>query len=86
MAAVTASAARGHRSLIGMVIAAVAARSRRRGKSAAFTAGVARVREALPTLAALSAANLSAFQVWHHGGWFMVCASLLVADWAVTGK
>jgi len=77
------------RSLIGKLGSAVAAHLQARGKIRA-AAGVARalsvLRENLMTFAALSAMDLGAFQVWHHGGWFAVAVSLIVADFAATGR
>ena len=84
MAVATAPGPR--RSLLGMAIAAVAARAKP-GRSRRIAELAARVREHVPTIAALAAANFGAFQVWHHGqGWFIVAASVVVLDWAVTGR
>ena len=75
------------RSLIGMAVAAVQARLEAKGRRSRLGELAVRVREHVPTVAALAAADFGAFQVWHHGqGWFVVCASVLALDWAVTGR
>jgi len=81
VAVATAPGAR--RSLLGMAVSAVAARSKRRGGKLAAVA--AEARKHVVTAAALASMDLGAFQVWHHGGWFAVCASLLLLHFEVTG-
>jgi hypothetical protein len=77
------------RSLIGRLGSAVHAHLQARGATRAAER-VARaltvLRENLMTFAALAAMDLGAFQVWHHGGWFALAVSLVLADFAATGK
>jgi hypothetical protein len=79
------TAPRSRRSLIGTVAAVVAARVRSRSRPSRLGALAAQAREHVVTVAAFAAADLGAFEVWHHGGWFAVTVTLLALDFAVRG-
>lgn len=83
MVAATAPGAR--RSLLGLLLTVVLAWVKPRSRSRSVAAVVAAARQHVVTVAALAAMDLGAFQVWHHGGWFAVAASLFLLDFAVTG-
>lgn len=82
MTAVTAPG--GRRSLAGKLIGVAASRSQpgSRRRLAAFASAA---REHVGTAAACAAADLGGFQVFHHGGWFVVAVSLVLLDFAVRG-
>jgi len=83
VAAVTARS--GRRSLLGMILSAVLSLRNRRSP-AQVAVVIARAREHVVTVAALSAGVLGGFQVFHHGGWFVLMAALAALDFAVTGR
>ena len=83
MVATTAPGSR--RSLLGMLLTAVLAHFKPRARSLRIADVIAVARQHVMTAAALAAMDLGAFQVWHHGGWFAVAASLVLLDFAVTG-
>lgn len=73
--------ARGGRSLLGKIPSfAGGAKAKARISAVLGTA-----RAHMPTIAALSAADLGGFTVFHHGGWFVVAASVFLLDFAVRG-
>ena len=70
----------GSRSLLGKLASAAAGKSPAlRRRIAALTA---KARENVPTAAALAAATFGGFTVWHHGGWFVLAASITVMHFA----
>ena len=71
--------ARGGRSLLGKIGSAIGA-SRSQAARKRIAAAYAWTREHVTAIAALSAADLGGFQVFHHGGWFVVAASLVLLD------
>lgn len=73
MAAVTAPS--GRRPLIGKLAGLAARTPAMRRRAAAFMAGL---KEHLTAVAALAAMDFGGFTVWHHGGWFVLAASLLL--------
>lgn len=75
----------GRRSLIGSAVAALQARAKGGKRFRGIARAAAAARQHVLTVAALAAADLGGFQVFHHGGWFVVTASLLALDFAVTG-
>lgn len=74
------------RSLLGMLLTTVLTYVKPRGGTRKVADLVAVAREHVLTVAALSAMDLGGFQVLHHGGWFVVAASLVMLDFAVTGR
>lgn len=83
MTAVTAP--RSRRSLLGVLLTAVLAHFRPRGGSQRVADLVAAARKHVLTVAMLASMDLGGFQVFHHGGWFVLAASVALLDFAVTG-
>lgn len=81
MAAVTAPVT--GRSLLGKLASAVAAR--RAAHPERLLAVAAKIREHAATAAACAAADLGGFQVFHHGGWFVLAASVIFLHFDVSG-
>ena len=81
MTAATLPAA-GGKPLLGRLASLLPARSGSgKGRIGAL---LAKARAHLPTAAALAAADLGGFEVFHHGGWFFVAGSILVMHFAVS--
>jgi fatty acid desaturase len=69
------------RSLIGVVIGSLHARSRARtGQPSRLAAAI---RDHAMTFAALAAADVAGFRLWHAGGWFVLAVTLLLADFKI---
>jgi hypothetical protein len=82
---VTAVTMPGRRSLAGKLGETLRDRARAKGKPGRLAAFLTLARPHVMTAAALAAMDFGAFTVWHHGGWFAVCVSLLALDFAITG-
>lgn len=80
MSAVTAPGAR--RSLLGMVLGAVAARARRKGRVPKLAAAVS---EHAMTFAGLAAVDVGMFHLGAVQGWVAVGVSVLLADFKIQG-
>jgi uncharacterized membrane protein SirB2 len=65
-----------------MAASVFAGRARVKGRVSKVAAAI---QDHLLTLCGLAAADVAGFQVWHHGGWFVVAASLLVLDYQLRG-
>jgi hypothetical protein len=70
------------RSLLGKALGVASGHSGAARKRMA--AVLAKARENIPTAAALAAADFGGFTVWHHGGWFVLAASIIVLHFAVS--
>lgn len=74
--------AAGGKSLLGKILGVASGRSGSARKRLAAVA--AKARENIPTAAALAAADFGGFTVWHHGGWFVLGASIIVMHFAAS--
>lgn len=83
MTAVTVPGAR--RSLIGKLGTALNGRSRAKGRPSKIAEALAVARAHVMTAAALAAADLGGFTVFHHGGWFVAAVSILALHFDVSG-
>jgi hypothetical protein len=70
---------RGHRSLIGMVIAAAPSAGRLARKAAPF------IREHVASVTAFGLVDYGAYGLNHFAGWIVVGVSVAVLDWLVRG-
>jgi hypothetical protein len=82
---VTAATMPAGRPFLAKISAALKARSAARGRPSRVAAVLAAARAHVPTIAALAAADLGGFTVFHHGGWFVVAASILALHFDVAG-
>jgi hypothetical protein len=71
--------------LLGKIGAALRARARAKGNPSRIAAALATARAHTATIGALAAADFGGFTVWHHGGWFVLAASILALHFDVAG-
>jgi hypothetical protein len=73
------------RPLLAKLASAIAVRSRSPRSRSRIATVVTAARQHVMTAAALTAADLGGFTVFHHGGWFVLGASILALHFDVAG-
>ena len=73
------------RSLLGRLGSAIGTSARSAGTRRRIATLVTRARQHVMTAAALTAADLGGFTVFHHGGFFVLAASILALHFDVAG-